>query len=128
MQAPGIASPARPSPFVYLVALEDGRTPNDIVEDRSFTVDGWTPGNPGGKRYGNVALDEALALRSTRRSGWGRRSAWAGSLSGPVARYRQRAGRCRRWRSARRRLFRWLTAAYQPFALEGSRRPTRSSG
>jgi penicillin-binding protein 1A len=47
--------------FVYLTALEQGRSPNDIVIDRPVQIEGWTPGNFGGDFAGQMTLREALA-------------------------------------------------------------------
>lgn len=48
-------------PFVYLAALENGITPNDVRDDGPVDIDGWTPTNFGGRSYGTVTLSEALA-------------------------------------------------------------------
>jgi len=48
-------------PFVYLVALESGLTPDSLVLDAPIVAKGWTPGNYDGKYRGNVTLCEALA-------------------------------------------------------------------
>ena len=48
-------------PFVYLVALESGLTPDSLVLDAPIVAKGWTPGNYDGKYRGNVTLREALA-------------------------------------------------------------------
>ena len=48
-------------PFVYLAALENGITPNDVRDDGPVDIDGWTPTNYGGRSYGTVTLAEALA-------------------------------------------------------------------
>jgi penicillin-binding protein 1A len=48
-------------PFVYLAALENGITPNDVRDDGPIDIDGWTPTNFGGRSYGTVTLSEALA-------------------------------------------------------------------
>jgi penicillin-binding protein 1A len=51
-------------PFVYLAALEAGRTPADLVDDSpvSYTTGGqtWTPGNYDGKFRGEITLQQAL--------------------------------------------------------------------
>jgi penicillin-binding protein 1A len=48
-------------PFVYLAALENGITPNDVRDDGPVDIDGWTPTNYGGRSYGTVTLAQALA-------------------------------------------------------------------
>ncbi|HTW34612.1 MAG TPA: PBP1A family penicillin-binding protein [Rhizomicrobium sp.] len=48
-------------PFVYLAALENGISPNDVRDDGPVDIDGWTPTNYGGRSYGTVTLAEALA-------------------------------------------------------------------
>jgi len=48
-------------PFVFLAALEAGWEPDDVIEDAPFTVAGWTPSNPSGRHFGRITLDEALA-------------------------------------------------------------------
>lgn len=48
-------------PFVYLAALENGISPNDVRDDGPVDIDGWTPTNYGGRSYGTVTLSEALA-------------------------------------------------------------------
>ncbi len=47
-------------PFVYLAALENGITPNDVRDDGPVDIDGWTPTNYGGRSYGTVTLAQAL--------------------------------------------------------------------
>ncbi len=47
--------------FVYLAALEQGRSPNDMVIDRPIQIEGWTPGNFGGDFAGQMTMREALA-------------------------------------------------------------------
>lgn len=47
-------------PIVYAAALEAGRSPNDLIEDRPLTIDGWSPRNYTGKYRGTVTLTEAL--------------------------------------------------------------------
>ena len=48
-------------PFVYLTALEAGRTPDMIVVDEPVTINGWSPANfePGNR--GAITLETALA-------------------------------------------------------------------
>jgi len=47
--------------FVYLAALENGYTPNDVVNDTPVTIDGWTPRNSNGRNVGEVDLRTAFA-------------------------------------------------------------------
>jgi penicillin-binding protein 1A len=49
-------------PFVYLAALEAGRTPESTVHDLPVTIDGWTPRNDNGQFRGAVTLRQGLAL------------------------------------------------------------------
>lgn len=48
-------------PFIYLAALENGWSPNDMIEDAPVTVGDWRPENYGDKYLGRVTLTEALA-------------------------------------------------------------------
>ncbi|WP_279089345.1 transglycosylase domain-containing protein [Bartonella apis] len=48
-------------PFVYLAALETGRTPNTIRNDAPVRIGNWTPRNYGGKYMGEVTLTTALS-------------------------------------------------------------------
>lgn len=48
-------------PFVYLAALEGGRTPNSIRNDAPVRIGNWTPKNYGGKYMGEVTLTTALS-------------------------------------------------------------------
>ncbi len=48
-------------PFVYIAALEQGRTPDSIRNDAPIKIDKWTPDNYQGKYYGLVTLKTALA-------------------------------------------------------------------
>ena len=48
-------------PIVYLAAIEDGLTPDDIIEDAPITLGGWSPENFDGKYRGPVTAREALA-------------------------------------------------------------------
>lgn len=48
-------------PFVWLAALEAGRTPADTVLDAPITVGGWRPANFNNRYRGTVTLEEALA-------------------------------------------------------------------
>ncbi len=48
-------------PFVYLAALEQGRTPESVRNDAPVRIGKWTPENYGGKYYGPVTLTTALS-------------------------------------------------------------------
>jgi penicillin-binding protein 1A len=48
-------------PFVYLAALEQGRTPDSVRNDAPVKIGKWTPENYNGKYYGRVTLATALA-------------------------------------------------------------------
>ncbi|MFN3549270.1 MAG: transglycosylase domain-containing protein [Mesorhizobium sp.] len=48
-------------PFVFLAALEQGRTPESIRNDAPVRIGKWTPENYNGKYYGEVTLTEALS-------------------------------------------------------------------
>ena len=50
--------------FVYLAAMRAGYTPDDMIEDKPITVDGWTPANSDGVYRGNITLREAFARSS----------------------------------------------------------------
>ena len=50
--------------FVYLAALRAGYTPEDMIEDRPITIDGWSPANVDGVYRGEITLREAF-LRSS---------------------------------------------------------------
>ena len=50
--------------FVYLAALRAGYRPDDIIEDRPITIDGWTPANNDGVYRGSITLKEAFARSS----------------------------------------------------------------
>ena len=47
-------------PFVYLTALENGRTPDTVVTDEPVTIDGWSPHNYEPGFLGPVTLAQAL--------------------------------------------------------------------
>ncbi len=47
--------------FVYLAALEAGRSPEDTVLDAPVTVAGWQPGNYDGRYRGRMTLADAFA-------------------------------------------------------------------
>ncbi|GAA4126530.1 transglycosylase domain-containing protein [Aminobacter aganoensis] len=48
-------------PFVYMAALEQGRTPDSMRNDAPIKIGKWTPENYNGKYYGRVTLKTALA-------------------------------------------------------------------
>ncbi len=48
-------------PFVFLTALENGRTPASRVVDAAVTYRGWTPENFDEKHEGEMSLTQALA-------------------------------------------------------------------
>jgi penicillin-binding protein 1A len=48
-------------PFVYLAALEAGRTPDVMVMDEPITLGSWSPKNYGGGYLGPLTLEQALA-------------------------------------------------------------------
>ncbi len=48
-------------PFVYLTALEAGRTPDTPVVDQPVTIDGWSPSNFEPEYLGPITLQVALA-------------------------------------------------------------------
>ena len=48
-------------PFVYLTAMEDGRTPDTQVVDEPVTIDGWSPHNFEPSFLGSITLQTALA-------------------------------------------------------------------
>ena len=50
--------------FVYLAALRAGYRPDDMIEDRPITIDGWTPRNSDGVYRGTITLREAFARSS----------------------------------------------------------------
>jgi len=47
--------------FVYLAALESGVKPDDGVEDKPVTIDGWSPHNSGGSFAGPIDVRTAFA-------------------------------------------------------------------
>ena len=48
-------------PFVYLAALEAGRTPETLVVDEPVTIKGWSPSNYTEAYLGPITLETALA-------------------------------------------------------------------
>lgn len=57
LRQPGSAFKA----FVYLAGLEAGLTPDSMVKDAPVRIGQWTPGNYGGRYYGEVTLRESFA-------------------------------------------------------------------
>lgn len=57
MRQPGSAF----KPFVYLAAIEDGLSPDDVLQDEPIRVGRWSPENFDGKYRGPVSAREALA-------------------------------------------------------------------
>jgi penicillin-binding protein 1A len=49
---------------VYFAAMENGETPDTIVEDAPLTIDGWSPKNYGGHYGGPTTLRSAFARSS----------------------------------------------------------------
>ncbi|MBO1076367.1 PBP1A family penicillin-binding protein [Roseomonas marmotae] len=50
--------------FVYAAALEEGWRPDQTIQDTPITIDGWSPGNSGGRYRGAMTLREAFAQSS----------------------------------------------------------------
>ena len=48
-------------PFVYLTAMETGRTPDTLVTDEPVTIDGWSPRNFEPEYLGQITLATGLA-------------------------------------------------------------------
>jgi penicillin-binding protein 1A len=48
-------------PFVYLTAVENGYTPDSVVDDAPLNYNGWQPTNSENKYFGPVRLRDALA-------------------------------------------------------------------
>jgi len=113
-------------PFVFIEALEQGMSPGDIIEDGAIEVEGWRPRNPGDRHYGRISLEEALAL----------------SVNTVAVRLLEEVGRDDVVATAQKLGITSelrpvpslalgtsevtpleLTAAYQPFATQGVRRP-----
>jgi len=49
-------------PFVYLAALQSGRTPWQLYVDEPIDIDGWKPGNFSNEYLGTMSMEKALAL------------------------------------------------------------------
>jgi penicillin-binding protein 1A len=48
-------------PFVYLAAMEAGRTPDMVMTDEPVTIDGWSPRDFEPEYLGQITLERALA-------------------------------------------------------------------
>jgi penicillin-binding protein 1A len=48
-------------PFVYLAAMEAGRTPDTLAVDEPVTIDGWSPRDFEDEFLGQITLSQALA-------------------------------------------------------------------
>ncbi len=48
--------------FVYLAAIEDGVTPDDVYVDEPLTIENWSPKNSDGKYRGEISVRDAFAL------------------------------------------------------------------
>jgi len=48
-------------PFVYLAAMESGRSPDTVAVDEPVTIDGWSPRNFEAGYLGQITLEQALA-------------------------------------------------------------------
>jgi penicillin-binding protein 1A len=48
--------------FDYLVALEEGMTPDTTVVDEPIRIDGWSPRNSNGRFLGGMTMRQAFAL------------------------------------------------------------------
>lgn len=48
-------------PFVYMTAMENGRSPDSMRNDAPVKIGKWAPENYGDKYYGRVTLEAALA-------------------------------------------------------------------
>ena len=51
-------------PIVYAAAMEKGFTPNDMIEDRPFTIGKWSPHNYANRYRGKIPLYTALTVSS----------------------------------------------------------------
>ena len=51
-------------PIVYAAAMEKGISPNDMIEDRPFTIGQWSPRNYGNKYRGKIPVYTALMVSS----------------------------------------------------------------
>ena len=48
--------------FVYAAAIEDGVSPDDMMEDKPVTIGNWRPRNSSGRFVGPVSVRDAFAL------------------------------------------------------------------
>ncbi len=48
--------------FVYLAAIEDGVSPDDVFIDEPMTIDNWSPRNSTGQYVGEISVRDAFAL------------------------------------------------------------------
>ena len=60
MRQPGSAF----KPFIYLAALENGLTPDSLVDDSPVDIQGWRPANFGNDYRGQISLRAALTHSS----------------------------------------------------------------
>ncbi len=113
-------------PFVFMMALEQGMAPGDLIDGSAINIGGWAPGNFGGEAFGMVSLDEALA-RSINTA-----AVRLGEEIGPdrIAERARLLGIASELRPVPSLALGTsevtpleLTAAYQPFATNGVRRP-----
>ena len=51
-------------PIVYAAAMENGISPNDMIEDRPLTIGQWSPRNYGNKYRGKIPVYTALMVSS----------------------------------------------------------------
>ena len=51
-------------PIVYAAAMEKGITPNDLIEDKPFTIGTWSPHNYANKYRGKIPIYTALTVSS----------------------------------------------------------------
>ncbi len=79
-------------PFVYLTAIEDGLSPDDVIPDEPITLGHWSPENFDGKYRGNVTAREALAELSKPRARLASRP-----ISNMILPWRSAPAKSRRW-------------------------------
>lgn len=51
-------------PFIYTAAVEKGVSPNDLIDDKPFSVGTWNPHNYGNKYRGQIPVYKALMISS----------------------------------------------------------------
>ncbi len=51
-------------PFIYTAAVEKGVSPNDLIDDKPFSVGTWKPHNYGNKYRGQIPVYKALMISS----------------------------------------------------------------